>query len=94
MNNNKHSCKVIYNYLIVNNKSVYMYICVIFINNIVIIYFNLIQYPRPLSVDSMDLDPSWTFLHKLNRVDCRDLRCPGYRFFGGGGGGGGGHTDT
>ena len=28
MNNNKHSCKVIYNYFIVNNKSVYMCVCV------------------------------------------------------------------
>ena len=53
----------------------------IFINNfisydIVIIYFHLIEYPRPLSVDSMDMDPSWTPLHRLNRVDCRDVTCP------------------
>jgi len=40
-------------------------------------------YPRPLSVDSMDLDLSWTPLHRLYRVDCRDLTCCCCRFLGG-----------
>ena len=84
MNNNKHSCKIIYNYFIVNNKSVYLYICTILSTILLsmIIYFHLIQYARPLSVDSMDLDPSWTPLHRVNSVDCRDLTCPRCRFLG------------
>ena len=40
------------------------------------------MYPRPLSVDSMDPNPSWTPLHRLNRVDCRDLTCRRCRFLG------------
>ena len=30
----------------------------------------------------MDLDPPWTPLHRLNRVDRRDVTCPRCRFLG------------
>ena len=39
------------------------------------------QYPRPLSVESMDFDPSWTTLKGLNRVDCMGLSISPLSFF-------------
>ena len=39
------------------------------------------QYPRPLSVDSVGFDPSGTPLQRFNKVDHRDLTHPCCHFF-------------